>query len=84
MIGSIGWAPFVAELPQEFQRTSEPLTVKITAYGNRQNAFGPVHCSLRNLRWYGPSAWRSTDTEWTYQYRLEPTGVLSAPALITG
>jgi hypothetical protein len=53
--------------------------VEITAYGNRQNAFGPAHCNLRNLQWYGPSSWRTEGAEWAYEYRLKPFGILSAP-----
>lgn len=55
----------------------------ITAYGVRWNAFGPVHCSLRNLSWYGPPAWRTEGPQWTYAYRLAPAGVLAGPAVLS-
>lgn len=57
--------------------------IDITAYGNRVNTFGALHnCDYAN-RWYGPNAWRTQGGEWTYEYRLRESGVLSAPRILT-
>ena len=53
--------------------------LEITAYGNRHNAFGPLHHTRRDLTWIGPAAWRSTGASWSYEYVLKPMGILSAP-----
>jgi hypothetical protein len=53
--------------------------VEITAYGNRHNAFGPLHHTRRDLTWIGPGAWRSTGASWSYEYLLKPMGILAAP-----
>ncbi len=51
----------------------------VTAYGNRINAFGQLHNSHPDFRWYGPNSWRTTGDIWAYEYQLEPMGILSAP-----
>ncbi|GKH31566.1 hypothetical protein MCI89_10655 [Muricomes sp. OA1] len=51
----------------------------IRVFGNRANAFGPVHNADRTETWYGPNLWRTRGNKWTYEYRLEEMGVLSAP-----
>lgn len=84
-LGSIAWSPYAVALTKkggDRRRGGSPSSVSITAYGNRQNAFGPLHCSLRQLSWYGPPAWRTEGTAWTYEYRLEPAGILATPALL--
>ena len=53
----------------------------ITAYGNRVNAFGPVHHTNPDMKWVGPGAWRSKGNDWTYGYTLKPMGILVAPTI---
>ena len=55
----------------------------IEAFGNRANAFGPLHNSDENLKWAGPPAWRSTGNNWTYGYQLKRMGILVAPTIKT-
>lgn len=57
-------------------------SVDITAFGNRINTFGQIHNSHIAERWYGPHAWRSEGYKWTYEYRLWPCGILTAPRLL--
>ena len=57
-------------------------TLTIALLGHRGNAFGPVHLADENERWIGPSAWHTTGDRWTYEYRLKPIGLLSAPILM--
>jgi hypothetical protein len=73
--GKIAFAPFECELG----RLEGEHRVDITAFGNRVNAFGPIHNAHERLSWVGPAAWRSTDHQWAYTYQLKRTGVLVTP-----
>lgn len=79
-VGSVGFAPFEVRLPGLSGRQ----VVDLTAYGNRANSFGPVHCANERLRWLGPNAWRTRGADYAYEYQLKPTGILAAPALLAG
>jgi hypothetical protein len=74
----VAFAPFRYELPA-LDRGRHRLDV--TAFGNRHNAFGPLHNTDPKLRWIGPDAWRTTGALWSYEYRLKPMGLLTAPRL---
>jgi hypothetical protein len=76
-VGPIAFAPYRIRLG----RLRGPHRLDLTAYGNRHNAFGPLHHANRNLTWIGPSAWRSTGEAWTDEYVLKPMGVLRTPVL---
>jgi hypothetical protein len=54
---------------------------EITAFGNRQNAFGPLHNRNPGFPWQIPQAWRSTGRNWSRTYLVESMGVLVAPVL---
>ena len=54
----------------------------ITAYGNRNNTFGALH-NTNTTFWCGPHAWHTTGAQWSYEYRLKPTGILKSPRLIS-
>ena len=54
-------------------------TLEITAFGNRNNAFGPLHNLDPDSPGQVPNAWRSEGERWTYGYELKPMGILSAP-----
>jgi hypothetical protein len=56
--------------------------LEVTAYGNRVNAFGAVHCADERRTWWEPGAWRTEGGEWTYGYRLRPMGLLVAPQVM--
>ena len=77
-VGPIAFAPYRLDLGR---LTPGPHTVEIIAFGNRVNAFGAVHNANFTLRWHGPDAWRSTGAEWSYEYQLKPSGILTAPRL---
>jgi hypothetical protein len=74
--GKIAFAPYQLELGKLSQNEHR---LDITAYGNRHNAFGPVHNTNENLKWVGPAAWRSEGAGWAYEYQLKPIGILAAP-----
>ncbi|MBE5786495.1 MAG: hypothetical protein E7324_03030 [Clostridiales bacterium] len=56
--------------------------IDITAFGNRCNAFAPVHCADEELTWYGPHSWRLSDSAWCNEYRLVRMGLLSSPIIL--
>lgn len=56
-------------------------TLDVTLFGNRQNSFGHVHNTNRELTWIGPDAWRSKDNEWSYEYNFRPLGIMEMPII---
>ena len=56
-------------------------TLDITVYLSRINSFGTFHLNDPTVIWFGPQAWRSTGMQWSYTYRLAPSGLLSEPHL---
>lgn len=57
--------------------------VDITLFGNRYNAFGPVHLTDVKHSWHGPNAWRSDEETWSYEYVLRDVGILARPIITT-
>ncbi len=55
--------------------------IDITLFGNRYNAFGPVHLCNDKESWHGPGAWRSEGCRWCYEYVLRPVGILNSPII---
>ncbi len=55
--------------------------VDVTLFGNRYNAFGPVHLTDVKHSWHGPGAWRSDEEEWSYEYVLRDVGILARPII---
>ncbi|MGI6055931.1 MAG: glycosyl hydrolase [Bilifractor sp.] len=53
--------------------------IHIRVFGNRHNAFGPVHNADLSEEWYGPNIWRTDGNKWCYEYRLMEMGLLTAP-----
>ena len=75
-VGRIAFAPYRLDLGHV---AAGAHALDITAYGNRVNAFGPVHNADPTWTWFGPDAWRTTGDQWAYEYQLKPMGILSAP-----
>ena len=57
--------------------------IDITLFGNRYNAFGPVHLTDVKHSWHGPGAWRSDEECWSYEYVLRDVGILARPIITT-
>ena len=75
----VAFAPFEIDLgPLDGEHR-----VAITAFGNRANAFGPVHHTNDALTWVGPAAWRTTGANWAYEYQLKRMGLLAAPIMLS-
>ena len=73
---NIALAPFIADMG-----IVEPgvHTIEIISYGNRINAFGPIHNSIKTYKKIGPNAWRMYGNAWSYQYCIKPTGLTREP-----
>lgn len=72
--GYIAFAPHALDL-----EVLEPGThiIEIVAYIGRHNGFAYLHNSNDHFVWYGPDAWRTQGDQWTDDYRILPTGILS-------
>ena len=77
--GTVALAPYTAPLGKLDE--GEHL-VEITAYGNRYNTFGALHMADPARKWYGPDAWRTSGTRWSYEYVIRPGGITAAPMLV--
>ncbi len=55
--------------------------VDITLFGNRANAFGPVHNTNENNSHHGPNSWRTDGSHWSYEYVLRKIGLLTKPEI---
>ncbi|MBR6028377.1 MAG: hypothetical protein IKP40_04745 [Clostridia bacterium] len=53
----------------------------LTVWPSRVNSFGTFHLNDYSVIWFGPQAWRSSGMQWTRNYRLAPSGLLSEPHL---
>lgn len=56
-------------------------TLTLTLFGNRHNSFGALHQVNEGEHWFGPTAWRTTDNNWCYEYKLRPLGILKSPII---
>ena len=77
-MGIIAFAPYELTIPK-IERGKG--TIEITAYGNRINTFGALHnCNSGNKK-ASPDWWRSRGDEWSYEYCIQPSGILKAPVI---
>lgn len=57
--------------------------VDLKYFGSRINTFGQLHhVSRADGIWWGPYSWRSTGSDWTYEYKFWPQGVLKSPEIV--
>ena len=52
-------------------------TIEVLACGSRYNGFGTLHNANPNYKWYGPDAYRTTGDEWTDNYLIRSSYLLS-------
>ncbi len=76
--GRIVYPPYILELDGLAAGSHK---VDVTLFGNRYNAFGPVHLTDVKHSWHGPDAWRSNEECWSYEYSLRDVGILSRPII---
>jgi hypothetical protein len=55
--------------------------IEFKLFGNRINSFGAVHNTIGSLSWFGPRMWRTDGDEFSYEYQLKDTGIMSAPVV---
>ena len=72
--GKIAWQPNRVKLPP---LASGEHILEVLACGSRYNGFGTLHNANPNYKWYGPDAYRTTGDEWTDNYRIRPSYLLS-------
>jgi hypothetical protein len=77
-IGCLTFSPYQIKLGRV---TKGKHVISITAFGNRYNTFGPIHNCNRTEFWFGPNAWRSTGTSWSYEYQLKQSDILISPKI---
>ena len=78
--GKIVFAPYTLDLGK---LKAGKHKVDITAFGNRVNTFGTLHNCNHSTTWFGPNAWRTTASSWSYEYQLKKIGVLVSPRFRT-
>ena len=77
--GDIVYPPYTLTVPDLENGMHD---VEFTLYIHRYNTFGPLHLSNEQEPWHGPGAWRSEGMNWSYEYVLRRTGILSAPVVL--
>ena len=55
--------------------------IRLTAFGNRMNTFGPLHQNDYHKRSQDPGSWRTKGARWSYEYRTDPAGILKKPEI---
>ncbi len=76
--GVIAYAPYTLFIPCAPGRHA----IDVTAFGNRHNAFGPVHLGDANYKYIDPRAWEVKNAQWTDEYRLKPIGIQMSPRIL--
>lgn len=72
--GTIAWQPNRVKLPP--LEAGEHI-LEVLACGSRFNGFGTLHNANPNYMWYGPDAFRTTGDDWTDNYLIRPSYLLS-------
>ena len=80
-ISNVSLAPHTANLGELLEGEH---ILDFTVYASRINTFGSFHWTHRCHHWYGPNAWRSKGEEWSYEYWLKESGILTAPRILKG
>lgn len=74
-VGAIAFQPHTLDLGELL---AGEYKLQITAYGNRDHAFGALHLPEGLTKWYGPDAFRTAGEWWSYEYTIREMGVLTA------
>ena len=78
--GDVIYPPYILTVPDLADGEHD---VELTLYIHRYNTFGPLHLVDEHESWHGPGAWRSEGANWSYEYVLRRTGILTAPVVLT-
>lgn len=79
--GHIVFDPYTLTLPPLSEGNHE---IGLVLFGNRSNAFGPVHNCDHSWLWFGPDSWRTGGDRWSYEYNLNDLGIMKSPVIIKG
>lgn len=78
-VGAAAFAPYLVPLGRLVPGVYH---LGLTAFGNRNNAFGQLHNATAVSHWRGgPDTWRTNGIRFAYEYQLEKSGVLTTPVL---
>jgi hypothetical protein len=73
---TVAFYPYVARLGVI---AADNHTLEITCFGNRENAFGPLHLVPGKTEYISPNAWRTDLDWWMDEYNIKPMGLLQTP-----
>ena len=54
--------------------------IELTLFTHRYNTFGGLHL-VRTNEYYGPRAWRTVGSNWSYEYIFRESGILASPKI---
>jgi hypothetical protein len=74
----IAFPPFTADVPPAARE------LLCDVWLTRRNTFGPLHLAPREQPFIGPMSFRSEGAEFTREYQLFPSGLLTPPRLVFG
>ena len=76
--GDLAFAPFQCALGKV---EAGEHRLDLTLYGSRVNSAGALHLAFR-MNWMGPGAWRTEGDMFSYEYQVQPFGIIAAPKLL--
>lgn len=79
--GAIAFSPYEVRFEQV---SPGPHVVEFKIFGTRINTFGPLHLCDKTFFNFGPKAWITEGGQWSYEYNLQPMGILEKPKLQEG
>ncbi len=74
--GLIAFAPYEVTIKDVKKGRHQ---IRLTAFGNRMNTFGPLHLCDYQRRSQSPAGWRSEEARWSYEYKTDTNGILKRP-----
>ncbi|MBR5967796.1 MAG: hypothetical protein IK001_04260 [Lachnospiraceae bacterium] len=77
--GLIAFAPYEVKI-KDVKKGRH--SIKLTAFGNRMNTFGPLHLCDVHRRSQSPNSWRSEGARWSYEYKTDSNGILKRPEIV--
>lgn len=55
--------------------------LELTLFGTRVNTFGGLHAAVP-IGWKGPNLWYTDGNMWSYEYRMQDTGIMKKPTIM--
>lgn len=76
--GVLAFAPYEKEI-NDLPAGDHSIELKL--FGTRVNTFSALHNCSKYAVWKGPPYWYSQGENWSYEYCLTETGILSSPVV---